>query len=508
MKKLPIGKQEYSKLVKGNFVYVDKTEFLTRIVETEVPTFLARPRRFGKSLTVSTFEELFSGNRELFVNTFAYDNWNFAETNPVIRLDLSTVFGKSQSEINGALHSMVRHFALQHSVIIEENTRANVALNELIVKMSEKKEVVVLIDEYDAPILDNLKKENIGEIKEVLRAFYKTIKAAEKRIRFLFITGISKFSQVGVFSAMNNLKDISLKNDFATIAGLTQDEIRQYFPDHIAAVQQKLNLDEQEFWDRLAQYYNGYSWDGTNFVYNPFSILNFLDDKDFHPYWMATGSPSFIVEYAEDAKLESSDLEGMQVYKGFMDQKDIDESTPESFLTQAGYLTIKNSEDEFFTLGFPNDEVRRAFNGILLSSRFGVRDGDLLGVGRGLTVALRNGDADGIVNQFKIVFSSIPYMYYDSNKNEHFYSATLLMFLQAAGFDADPERIGNKGRLDLSLKYKDTVFIMELKNETPALALKQIRDNNYGGKYGNKTVVNIGLQIDFDERNIVDYQVE
>ncbi|MCP4755074.1 MAG: AAA family ATPase [Proteobacteria bacterium] len=508
MKKLPIGKQEYSKLVKGDCVYVDKTEFLMRIVENDFPTFFARPRRFGKSLTVSTFKELFSGNRELFKNTYAYDNWNFDETNPVLRLDLSLVTGANPSDVEALLLRLVRKCAAPHSVAIEEDIYANAALDELIYKVSEKKPVVVLIDEYDAPILDNLKNENLGEIKRILRAFYKTIKAAEEHIRFLFITGISKFSQVGVFSAMNNLDDISLDDDFAALAGYTQEEIKHNFPDHIAAVQTKLKLDDEEFWDRLAHYYNGYSWDGTTFIYNPFSILSFLKKKNFHPYWMATGSPSFIVEYAGDVKLDGTDLEEMQVYKGFMDQKDIDESTPESFLTQAGYLTIKSSEDEFFTLGFPNYEVRRAFNGILLSSRFGVRDGDLLDVGRALTGALRNGDADKIVNQFKIVFSSIPYMYYDSNKNEHFYSATLLMFLQAAGFDAGPERIGNKGRLDLSLKYNDAIYIMELKNDKPAVALKQIRENNYGGKYLNKTVVNIGLQIDFDERNIVDYLVE
>ncbi len=508
MKKLPVGKQEFVKLVKGDYVYVDKTEYLTRIAENDVPIFLARPRRFGKSLTVSTFEELFSGKRELFKNTYAFDNWNFDETNPVVRLDLSMVTGASQNDVNAILLRLVRTWAQQHSVTVEEDTYAHLALSELIYKISEKKEAVVLIDEYDAPILDNLNNENLGEIKGVLRAFYKTIKATEKRIRFVFITGISKFSQVGVFSAMNNLNDISLKDNYATITGLTQDEIKRSFPDHIAAVQKKLKLDELEFWNRLAHYYNGYSWDGVNFVYNPFSILNFLDNKSFHPYWMATGSPSFIVEYAKDTKLEAADLEGIQVSKTFMEKKEIDESTPESFLTQAGYLTIKSSDEKSYTLAFPNYEVRGAFNELLLSSRFGVSDGDLLGIGRALTEALRNGDTDEIVDQLKIVFSSIPYMYYDSNKNEHFYRATLLMFLQAAGFDADPERIGNKGRLDLSLKFKDAVYIMELKNDKPALALKQIRAKNYAGKYTNETVVNIGLQIDFDERNIIDYRVE
>ncbi|MEJ2443832.1 MAG: PD-(D/E)XK nuclease domain-containing protein, partial [Exilibacterium sp.] len=254
--------------------------------------------------------------------------------------------------------------------------------------------------------------------------------------------------------------------------------------------------------------YNGYSWDGERFVYNPFSVLNFLEEGRFKPYWMATGSPEFIVEYAKGVQLDISAFEGMKVYDSFMEKKDIDAATPESFLMQAGYLTIKGYSDNKYTLGFPNQEVRRTFSDLLITGQYDVKDSDILSVAENLTKALGEGDTEEIVNQFKVIFSSIPYMYFDSNKSEHFYSAVLLMYLQAAGFDADPERIGNKGRLDLSIKFENHVYIFELKTDKPSVAIQQIREKNYGGKYANYEVINIGLKIDFVQRNIVDWKVE
>ncbi|MEJ2418006.1 MAG: PD-(D/E)XK nuclease domain-containing protein, partial [Exilibacterium sp.] len=177
-------------------------------------------------------------------------------------------------------------------------------------------------------------------------------------------------------------------------------------------------------------------------------------------------------------------------------------------LMQAGYLTIKGYSDNKYTLGFPNQEVRRTFSDLLITGQYDVKDSDILSVAENLTKALGEGDTEEIVNQFKVIFSSIPYMYFDSNKSEHFYSAVLLMYLQAAGFDADPERIGNKGRLDLSIKFENHVYIFELKTDKPSVAIQQIREKNYGGKYANYEVINIGLKIDFVQRNIVDWKVE
>jgi hypothetical protein len=509
MKKLPIGKQEFKGLIEDNCIYVDKTKYLLRLVDSAAPVFLSRPRRFGKSLIVNTFKELFKGNKELFINTYAYDNWNFALTHPVIRLDLSKVSGKTPEIISEKLLELIYDAAEDAEVVIGETVHPDIALKRLIRKIGKVKSVVILIDEYDTPILDNLKNPNLMEIKEVLRGFYKIIKADEEHIRFIFITGISKFSHIGVFSALNHLEDITLDGEYASVAGYTEKEIQNVFSERIELVKKKLNITENLFWEKLARYYNGYSWDGEHFVYNPLSILKFLKNKGkFIPYWMETGSPEFIIRYSEDKKFDITDFEQLKVSISFLSKRDIDSASPESFLTQAGYLTIKKSEEESYVLDFPNEEVRRSFCELILNSQYSVADADILDVKAGLRNALDEQDIDKIIAQFKIIYSSIPYVHFDSNKTEHFYSAVLLMYLQAAGFDASPERLGNKGRLDLSIQFKDKVYIFELKQESSEKAIEQIIKKNYAGAYKNKQVALVGLQIDFTERNILKYTVK
>ena len=509
MKKLPIGKQEFKGLIEDNCIYVDKTKYLLKLIDFGAPVFLSRPRRFGKSLIVNTFKELFRGNKELFINTYAYKNWDFAQIHPVIRLDLSKVSGKTPEVISEKLLELIYDAAEDAEAVIGETVYPDIALKRLIRKVGKVKRVVILIDEYDTPILDNLTNPNLMEIKEVLRGFYKIIKADEEYIRFVFITGISKFTHIGVFSALNHLEDITLDSEYASLAGYTEKEIRNVFSEQIERVKKELALTEDSFWKKLANYYNGYSWDGENFVYNPLSILKFLKNKGkFIPYWMETGSPEFIIHYSENKQFDITDFEQLKVSASFLSKRDIDSAAPESFLTQAGYLTIKKSEEESYTLDFPNAEVRRSFCELILNSQYSVADADILGVKAGLRKALAEQDVDQIVAQFKIIYSSIPYVHFDSNKTEHFYSAVLLMYLQAAGFDASPERLGNKGRLDLSLQFKGSVYIFELKTESPKRAIEQALVKNYGGAYKNKQVILVGLQIDFTERNILKYKAE
>ncbi|MCI5222739.1 MAG: AAA family ATPase [Candidatus Electrothrix sp. AR4] len=507
MKKLPIGKQEFKSLIEDNCIYVDKTEYLLKLIDSAAPIFLSRPRRFGKSLTVTTFKELFKGGKELFKNTFAYDNWNFEQSNPVIHLDLSQVSCNDTESIEKQLYELIREQAENFDFTLIEKSAPNIAFRQLIRKLGKEKPVVLLIDEYDAPILDNLTNPNLIEIKTVLREFYKIIKASEQYIRFVFITGISKFTHVGVFSALNNLEDITLTGDYASIVGYTEKEIDSFFAEEIELVKKHLCLTDKDFREKLAAYYNGYSWDGESFVYNPLSILKFFRNKGrFIPYWMETGSPEYIIRYSEDKKFDITDFEQLKVSDSFLSKRDIDNASPESFLTQAGYLTIKKSDEESFTLDFPNQEVRRSFCELILNAQYSVADADLLDVKAELRKALDAQSVDAIIRQFKIIYSSIPYVHFDANKTEHFYSAVLLMYLQAAGFHASPERLGNKGRLDLSLHDKESVYIFELKVNSAAKAIEQIIEKNYAGAYANKTVILVGLQIDFSERNIVQHK--
>ncbi len=506
MKKLPIGKQEFKSLIQDNCIYVDKTEYLLKLIDSTAPIFLSRPRRFGKSLTVTTFKELFQGNKDVFKGTYAYDNWDFRQSNPVIHLDLSQVVCNDAESIEKQLYELIREQAEDFAVPLLEKSVPNIAFRQLIKQVGKEKPVVVLIDEYDAPVLDNLQNPNLLEIKKVLRGFYKIIKASEEYIRFVFITGISKFTHVGVFSALNNLEDITLASEYASILGYTEKEIATFFPQQIHLAKEQLDLTEKLFWKKLAAYYNGYSWDGEHFIYNPLSILKFFRSKGkFIPYWMETGSPEYIIRYSEDKQFDVTDFEQLKVSTSFLSKRDIDTASPESFLTQAGYLTIKKSEEESYTLDFPNQEVRRSFCELILNAQYAVADTDILGVKSELRKALNACSIEGIIQQFKVIYSSIPYVHFDANKTEHFYSAVLLMYLQAAGFHASPERLGNKGRLDLSLHDKDNIYIFELKIDSAERALQQIIAKNYAGAYANKTVFIIGLHIDFKERNIVRY---
>lgn len=361
MKKLPIGKQEFSAFHKENFLYVDKTKQLLTLAESSVPIFLSRPRRFGKSLTTNTLKELFLGNKELFLNTFAYDNWDFNNTYTVLKMDLSTVTGKNREQLNNSLVRMISKIARQFKITLPEDNNSANAFDDLIYELSEQenRQIVILIDEYDTPILDNIKNNNLDELKELLRDFFKILKSNEKNIRFLFITGISKFSQVSIFSALNHPDDITLNSKYASLLGYTQNEIKHYFSEYIDLVKKKYNLSETVFWEKLQKFYNGYSWDGKTFLYNPFSILKFFNSGgEFRPYWMATGIPSFIAKYSKQKQILLETLENIKVTTSFLDKNDIDNASTESFLFQAGYLTIKEYSNCAYTLKCPNEEVR------------------------------------------------------------------------------------------------------------------------------------------------------
>ena len=512
MKKLPIGKQVFKTVIEDGFIYVDKTKFLVELAESGIATFLSRPRRFGKSMTVNTFKELFKGSRELFKDTYAYNNWNWEKKSPVIKLDMSVVTSINRDEFYRSLMAVILSSARENGIkTLHEDKIPHIAFRELIENLALRENpVVVLIDEYDAPILDALGKDSLPEIKELLRSFYKVLKEQEEKIRFVFITGISKFSKVGVFSTLNNLKDITLNPRYGAITGYTKEEIEFYFAENIENSCQILSVGKEEFWRELKHYYNGYSWDGKQFVYNPFSILLFFDDNTFLPYWMDSGSPSFMSHYAEEIHLNLDDLEGKSVDRDFLSYKDIDETSPESFLTQAGYLTIKEcDEDGDYILDFPNYEVRHAFNSLILKSQYKVASNDLLLIKKNIKKALLADNTEALIKQFKAIYSSIPSVYYSGNKNEYFFTSMLLMFLTAAGYDVFPEKYGNGGRMDLVFYWKQKrVYIIELKMDSAGKALKQIKEKDYCGQFTNFKTILIGLKIDSRKKNIVDWLIE
>ncbi|NUU96982.1 AAA family ATPase, partial [Marinitoga sp. 1138] len=307
MKKLPTGIEDYKEIITGDYIYVDKTKYIWEMVYSGVPTFLSRPRRFGKSLTVSTLYYLFKGEKELFEGTYIYDKWDFKEY-PIIRLNLFKSSTESEEKFKKSLVKMIEQEGERNEIEITE-TDYTFAFDELIMKLSKKEKVVILIDEYEAPILEHINdKEKAEMFRGFLREFYKKIKANSEYIKFVFITGITKFTKTGVFSALNNLNDISLDTAYSQMFGYTQEELEYYFKEHIEETAKKFGITKKELLEEMKRYYNGFSFDGEHTVYNPFSILQFFQKKELRNYWFESGSPSFLYEYIKGKKIEYEDL--------------------------------------------------------------------------------------------------------------------------------------------------------------------------------------------------------
>ena len=352
MRELPIGLQDFETLRRENMLYVDKTERLLELVTKGRRYFLSRPRRFGKSLTLSTLEAMFSGQAELFKGLSAEKWVNEQSKNPfpVVRFDMSGLRPYSSGkELNEAIIKGLQDFALLNNLEISIEATGSGTLLQIIYHLYKTHgQVVILIDEYDKPILDNLtdlKKAN--EMREVLRSFYLILKSSDKYLRFVMLTGISKFSKVGVFSALNNLEDISMDERYGDIVGYTQSELNNYFNGWIDNASERMNLTHEELLERLKDYYDGFSFDGVTRIYNPFSILQCLAKSKLGNYWYVSGSPTFIVKYMKkNAIQDPEEYRHFKVSADFSDIQEIEYAEPESFLYQSGYLTIEKWIDD------------------------------------------------------------------------------------------------------------------------------------------------------------------
>jgi len=335
MKKLlPIGISDFKKLREGGYVYVDKTEYIYRLVkEGSGYYFLSRPRRFGKSLLLSTIEYLFRGERELYKGMYIEDKWNWEEKYPVVRIDFGDTQVRSTEELEKELKAIIIEAGKVYGYKYNEEYTINRNLRLLTEKIYEesKKRMIILIDEYDKPILDNIeKKEEAEKIREALKGFYITLKGVDKYIRFMLITGVSKFSKVSLFSGLNQLEDISLNKEYGNICGYTQEELEKNFKEYLEGV----DLEEVKEW------YNGYSFLGDR-VYNPFDILLYLKSKVYKNYWYKTGTPSFLIKLIKKKRYDITKLENMVVREDILEKFDIEEIRIEALMYQTGYLTIK-----------------------------------------------------------------------------------------------------------------------------------------------------------------------
>lgn len=466
MQVLPIGIQSFEILRNNNLLYVDKTAYLLELIKNGSRYFLSRPRRFGKSLALSTLEAMFSGKVNLF-NGLAAEQWVAEQAknpSPVISIDMSGFDEpKTGEELNQSLITELEDIAEDNDLEIPASNQCGRMLKNIIRALYKKNGyVVVLIDEYDNPILNyisDLKKAE--EMREVLRSFYKVLKSCDKYLRFLFITGISKFSKVGVFSALNNLEDISMDEQYGSIAGYTQEEIENYFSDRLDDTAFRMKITRTELLRQLKDYYDGFSFDGATKIYNPFSIMQCLKKATFGNYWYESGSPSFIVEWMKDHHIQDpEEYRHVKVKNDFTSSQEIERADPKSFLYQSGYLTIEEKNGDIFTLDYPNREVLNSISSVYLELIYHIEQ--FASLGADIWRALKDANIPEIIRLYNIALAEIPYDDF-SNRDEYWYRSLFLMLLRGAGIITYAEVHTYKGRCDVAVQFENQIIVLEFK---------------------------------------------
>jgi Protein of unknown function (DUF1703)./Predicted AAA-ATPase. len=513
MKKLPIGIQTFSELIIDNYLYIDKTGILHKIITGGKPYFLSRPRRFGKSLTISTLDAIFQGKRELFKG-LAIDkadyNWNVY---PVIRFDMGKLANETPAELKKSIILALEARAEQNNITLKQNADISYLFSTLIERLahqSEYKKVVVLIDEYDKPILDQILNNDIARAnREILRSFYTILKSSDEYIKFCFITGVTKFAHTSIFSGLNNLDDLTLDARAATLCGYTQEELEENFAGkYMEELAAKENLEHAGLLSKIKYWYNGYKFGRSDTcikVYNPFSVLHVFQKKEFLDYWFSTGTPTFLIKLLKDTYYPVDALDGVSVANSQMDTFDIDNLELPILLFQSGYLTIQtyDAETKNLTLQFPNHEIESAFLGHVINAMASIKQAITNTCSVKLRQALLGGNLEQAVEVIQRFFAGIPYGI--QIEHEHYYQTLFYCLCDLAGFMPLAEVQTNVGRVDLLLETNDRYFIFELKiNKQSHVALDQILEKKYYERYvgRGKPVILVGMSFDTKLRNV------
>jgi hypothetical protein len=507
--KLPIGISSFEKIREGKYIYVDKTEMALNLIENHSYVLLSRPRRFGKSLLLDTLKEIFEGNRELFRGLYIYDKYDF-EPYPVIKIS----FGGNRSVEE--LLIMIRHSVMKNMETLGLDFPCDdyaTCLDDLI-RLAYKKynrKVVVLIDEYDKPILDNIDRPEVGiECREILKRFYTQIKENDACLRFAFLTGVSKFARVSIFSGLNNLRDISLTRDYATICGYTQNDIESTFAPLLDGVDMEM----------FRQWYNGYNFNGEH-VYNPFDVLLFISEGHvYRSYWFSTGTPEFLIKLLKSREFFAPELENLKANESLVDSYDVENLRIEPILFQSGYLTLDRMVEKRrggieYHLRVPNREVQISFNDMLLDLFTGYMPG-IPGFQDGLYDAIVSGDMEMFRENLHAMYAGIPYHHFTNNplcKYEGYYASLFYACIASLGLRIIPEDVTNRGRIDFTVftgKEGNRVYIFEFKVNRDEDPLKQIKEKRYFEKYtgAGRVVTMVGIVFDQDERNILKMEWE
>jgi len=505
MKKLPIAKTELRAIREGGFLYADKTRFIKELVDDgHGYYFLSRPRRFGKSLLLDTMRAAFAGERELFAGLFLEGNWDWEARHPVVKVSLGGGGVKDAEELRAKISFLLRTNAREHGVELREPFNPE-RFKELILALKARtgRDVVVLIDEYDKPLVDNLRNPEVGAIREELASFYSVLKDSSEHLRFVFITGVSRFSKTSIFSKLNNLTDISLVPKYADICGITQAELETVFAEHLAGVDLA----------RVKAWYDGYSFRGSE-LYNPYDLLMFLWQREFEPYWFETGTPTFLLELIREQRYFLPSLEALSIEKTQLGEFDLDRVDLSALLFQTGYLTIKGEREVgerlYFDLRIPNKEVRMGLGGFLMRRLYAEESPDNArsALDEAIYRAVSEGRPGDLEPAFRAFFAGIPHAWYVRNdiaRFEGFYTSMFYAFFAAQGFTIVPEDFTNRGRIDMTVLAPSGVFLFEFKMAGAGQdALGQVKARGYAQKYQGqgRPVFLVGVEFDPGQRNI------
>lgn len=514
-KLFPIGIQNFEKLRKEGFSYVDKTRYVYNLVKSGSYYFLSRPRRFGKSLLLSTIEAYFQGKRELFKDLEIEQlerDWNVY---PILHLDLNTQKYDSSERLVAKLEG-----ALEDWEAIYGNTYSGRTLGmrfEGVIKLARRQtgsRVVILVDEYDKPLLQSIGNEPLqDDIRDILKEFYSALKSCDGDIQFAMLTGVTKFGKVSVFSDLNNLEDISMLPAYSEVCGITESEIRDNFESDVALLAQSVGMTYEGVFDELRTRYDGYRFceDGKG-LYNPFSLLNALKNLKLKNYWFETGTPTYLVDLLRKSHYSLQGIESVEAREDVLNSVDTATANPISMIYQSGYLTIKDYDSRFgfYTLGFPNKEVKEGFMYFLLPAYVGDRENKSQFEISQFVNEVESGNVDGFMTRLKSFFADIPYEQTPTRWRELNYQNVMFIVCKLMGLYVKTEYHTSQGRIDMLVETDRYVFVMEFKPDGSAEdAIAQIEARNYvlpfvaGGKKVFKIGVNFSSKTNTIERWIV-----
>lgn len=513
-RKLPIGIQSFEKLRTGGYLYVDKTELVYRLAKAGIPCFLSRPRRFGKSLLLSTLEAYFLGKKDLFKGLAIERLEQDWLVYPVLHLDLNAEKYDSNERLANLLESQLEAWEAEYGVT-EINRSYSIRFMTVIRRAYEQtgRRVVVLVDEYDKPMLRSFDNPELQrDFRETLTAFYTVLKSADAYLQLVFITGVTKFAQMGIFSNLNQLQDISLHPAYTTLCGMTRAEIEAVFAPELQSLARGNGLTYEETMDKLGRQYDGYHFNYRNWegMFNPFSVLNTFSTGLFENAWFASGTPTFLAEMLRKTDFDLRDLDGIEVSSASLSDDCADIHNPIPMIYQSGYLTIKKYDPQFglYTLGFPNEEVKYGFLNFVAPFYTPVASTDTAFYIGKFVRELTSGDVEAFLERLRCFFADFPYEL--NTKTERHYQVVFYLVFKLMGQFTEAEVRSARGRADAVVKTADYTYVFEFKlNGSAEAALQQIEEKGYSFPYGadGRKLVKVGVSFDAEQRNLGEWLI-